>query len=83
MLETLGWLGSLILASCGVPLAWQAFKQKHMHGTSGLFITWWLVGELLVLPYVVSNKDYPLVFNYGMNVALLAVVVRYKVFPKN
>lgn len=83
MLEIIGWIGSVLLAICGAPLAWQAYRQKHARGMSNLFIAMWLVGELCVFAYVLPKLDYPLLFNYGLNIAFLAVVVRYKVSQKD
>jgi len=77
-MEIIGWIGSILLALCAVPLAWESYKQKHSKGISNLFLTMWLVGELLTAAYVLPKQDYPLLFNYGLNIACLVVVVRYK-----
>jgi uncharacterized protein with PQ loop repeat len=77
-MELIGWIGSTLLALCGVPLAWQTFKQKHAYGISNLFLAMWLIGEILTFVYVLPKKDYPLLFNYSLNIVCLAIVVRYK-----
>ena len=77
-MEIVGWIGSILLALCAVPLAWESYRQKHSNGISNLFLTMWLVGELLTAAYVLPKKDYPLLFNYGLNIACLIVVIRYK-----
>lgn len=77
-MEVIGWIGSILLALCAVPLAWQSFKQKHSIGISNTFLTMWLVGELLTATYVLPKQDYPLLFNYGLNIACLIIVIRYK-----
>jgi uncharacterized protein with PQ loop repeat len=77
-MEVIGWAGSILLALCAVPLAWQSFKQKHSTGISNTFLTMWLVGELLTFSYVLPKQDYPLLFNYGLNIACLIIVIRYK-----
>ena len=74
----IGWLGGIMLAICTVPMAWQSYRQKHSNGISNLFIALWLAGELLTTIYVFPKHDYPLLFNYGLNMVCLAVVIRYK-----
>lgn len=78
-MEIIGWIGSILLALCAVPLAWQSYWQKHSDGISSLFLAMWLVGEVLTATYVLPKKDYPLLFNYGLNIACLVIVIRYKV----
>ena len=77
LLEICGWLGSLCLALCAVPFAWQSYKEKKSDITSW-GVALWLVGEVLISIYVIPKRDYPLIFNYALNIACLAVVVRYK-----
>jgi uncharacterized protein with PQ loop repeat len=77
-MEIVGWIGSVLLALCGLPLAWQSFRDKHSHGISNAFLVMWLVGELLTFSYVLPKKDYPLLFNYGLNIVCLVIVIRYK-----
>jgi hypothetical protein len=83
MLEIIGWLGSASLAICGVPLAWQTFKQKHARGINNWLIALWLFGEIATVIYIIPKQDYPLLFNYSLNIMCLAVVVRYKIYPKD
>jgi len=77
-MELIGWLGGIMLALCGIPLAWESFKQKHSNGISNMFLIMWLIGELMMFAYVLPKHDMPLLFNYSINIVCLAVVVRYK-----
>ena len=77
-MEIIGWIGSILLALCAVPLAWTSYWNKNSNGISNAFLTMWLVGELLTAAYVLPKKDYPLLFNYGLNIVCLAIVIRYK-----
>jgi uncharacterized protein with PQ loop repeat len=77
-MEIIGWIGSILLALCAIPLAWDSFKNKHSNGISNTFLAMWLVGELLTAAYVLPKKDYPLLFNYVLNISCLVVVIRYK-----
>lgn len=59
-------------------MAYQSYKQKHSNGISNLFLALWLAGEILAAIYVYPKQDYPLLFNYGLNIICLVVVIRYK-----
>lgn len=80
-MEILGWAGGILLGICAIPQAYQCYKQKHAHGISKIFLTMWLVGELLTLAYVWPKKDLPLLFNYSVNLCCLVVIGRYMVKP--
>ena len=82
MLEIVGWLGGIFLAICGVPLAWQSYRDGHSHGISQGFLWLWFAGEALTLIYVLPKLDWPLIFNYGFNILLIFVVLRYRYFPR-
>lgn len=80
--EMLGWLGSICLAICGIPQAWQSFKDKHSHGISWGFVLLWAFGEIFALAYVYDKLDLPLLLNYTTNILILAVILYYKIKPK-
>lgn len=81
--EILGWLGSICLAICGIPQAWQSIKDKHSHGISWGFVLLWAFGEMFALAYVYDKLDLPLLLNYATNILILAVILYYKISPKN
>ena len=83
LFEILGWLGSICLAICGIPQAWQSFKDKHSHGISWGFVLLWAFGEIFALAYVYDKLDLPLLLNYATNILILAVILFYKINPKN
>jgi uncharacterized protein with PQ loop repeat len=83
LFEILGWLGSICLAICGIPQAWQSFKDKHSHGISWGFVLLWAFGEIFALAYVYDKLDLPLLLNYATNILILAVILFYKIYPKN
>jgi uncharacterized protein with PQ loop repeat len=80
--EILGWLGSICLAICGLPQAWQSYKDKHSGGISWGFILLWTFGEIFALAYVYDKLDLPLVMNYATNILILGVILYYKIYPK-
>lgn len=80
--ELLGWLGSTLLALCGLPEAFQALST----GSSGLtwtFLGLWGGGEIVVLIYTLLKsrqvKLLPLIFNYGLNIVFISIIVWVKV----
>lgn len=79
--EILGWLGSICLAICGIPQAWQSYKEKHSEGISWGFILLWTFGEIFALAYVYDKLDLPLLLNYATNILILAVILYYKLKP--
>lgn len=77
-METLGWVGSFLLAFCGLPSAYQAWKHKKSTVPWGLLIPWYL-GEILVLiPIVFQIKSWYLIFNYAANVLFISIIIYYK-----
>ena len=81
--EIMGWLGSICLAICGIPQAWQSYKDKNSDGISWGFVILWAFGEVFALAYVYDKLDLPLLLNYATNILILGVILYYKVKPKN
>lgn len=81
--EIMGWLGSICLAICGLPQAWQSYKDKNSDGISWGFILLWAFGEVFALAYVYDKLDLPLVLNYSTNILILGVILYFKIKPKN
>ena len=81
-MEIIGWIGGIMLALCTVPQAIQSYRQKHSLGISKLFLGMWLAGELLTATYVFPKHNYPLLFNYAVNVVCLVIIGWYKYRPQ-
>ena len=82
MLETFGWTGGVSLAACGLPQAIKSYRQGHSHGLSLWFLLMWLMGEVMVLAYVLPKWHWPLIFNYAANIVIVAIILLYKLRPK-
>jgi len=82
MLEAFGWIGGFLLATCGVPMAVQTHIQGHSEGISSWFLWMWFFGEVFVLIYVFPQMLYPLIANYGLNIILVLIVIKYKYYPR-
>ena len=82
MIEAIGYLGGLALSLCGLPAAISAIKDGRAEINSGML--WlWLIGEILMLAYVLLTVfSIPLIFNYVANIILLAIIAKYKYFPR-
>ena len=81
MIETMGWLGGVLLAACGLPQAIKSYKQKHSYGLSIWFLLMWLLGEVFVLIYVLPKWHWPLIFNYSANIVLVLIILYFKLRP--
>lgn len=79
MIETLGWIGCVLLALCGIPQAIKSIKDKHSRGISWSFILMWTLGEVLVLGYTIALGNWPLIVNYVANVLSCGVILFYKI----
>ena len=82
MLETIGWLGGIMLAICGLPQAIKSFREKNSHGISWIFLYLWFFGELLTLVYVVPKGYLPILVNIIANIIFISIIFYYKYFPK-
>ena len=81
-METIGWIGSILLAFCGLPQAIESYKTKCSDGLTWGFLFMWLSGEILTFLYVLPKLDLPLIFNYSANIIFLIIILYFKIFPK-
>jgi uncharacterized protein with PQ loop repeat len=82
MLDNVGWLGSTLLAFCGLPQALESWKTKNSNGLTWGFLLAWTLGELCTLVYVLPRLDWPLIFNYSANLIFLGIILFFKIWPK-
>lgn len=83
LIETMGWMGSLMLAVCGFPQAWMSWKQGHSRGVSSGLLWLWGGGEVLALGYVIALGNAPLIVNYLCNLVSVSIIVWYKLVPRH
>ena len=81
-MENIGWLGSILLAFCGLPQAIESIKTKSSEGLTWGFIGMWFIGEICTFIYILPKMDLPLLLNYTANIIFLAIIIFYKLFPK-
>ena len=79
MTEIVGWLGSSALALCALPQVIQCIKTKSAEGVNLAFLLLWLFGEIFTLLYVLIQHgfDYPLLFNYGLNIIFISIILYF------
>lgn len=82
-METIGWLGSVLLALCGFPQAVKSWQDGHSRGLSWMFLLMWTFGEILVFVYILPTGKIPLILNYGINIIFVGVIIKYKLRPRN
>lgn len=78
-METIGWIGSILFAVCGLPQAIQCYKDGHSRGLNWFFLICWFGGEVFTIIYVWPKGDIPLLFNYFLNLGFLGIMLRYKI----
>lgn len=88
-IETIGWVGNILFAICGIPQIIKTYRTKSVNDLSALFLWLWLWGELLTFIYILFGdmetgiRHFPLYFNYIVNIfmALYMIWAKY-VYPK-
>jgi len=85
MIEILGWVGNTLFAFCAAPQAYKSYKDGHSDGIASLLLFMWGTGEILTLAYVILKHglDLPLITNYLLNLLFIAIISKYKLFPRS
>ena len=81
-METIGWIGSILLAFCGLPQAIESWRTKNSDGLTWSFLLMWGVGEIFTIIYILPKWHWPLIFNYTANLIFIAIILYYKIKPK-
>jgi uncharacterized protein with PQ loop repeat len=81
-MEYIGWIGSILLAFCGLPQAIESYKTKNSDGLTWGFLGMWGMGEIFTIIYILPKWHWPLIFNYTANIIFIAIILYYKLKPK-
>jgi uncharacterized protein with PQ loop repeat len=81
MLEIFGWLGSVLLAFCGLPQAIESYQNKNSDGLTWGFLLMWGFGEVFTFVFIFPTMMLPLVFNYTANLIFISIILYYKIRP--
>lgn len=77
--EILGWASALLLALCALPQTIKTVRTGSCEDFSYAFLLLWLGGEMCGLGYVAPSAAWPLIANYACNIAMISIILRYKV----
>jgi len=77
--DIIGWIGSIAFALCGLPQAWECYRNRSARGISPVFILLWLVGEVCYVVSVLIKFGWVgwMMFNYLANIGAIAVITYY------
>jgi uncharacterized protein with PQ loop repeat len=81
-MEYIGWIGSILLAFCGLPQAIESWKTKNSDGLTWGFLGMWGMGEIFTIIYIIPKWHWPLIFNYTANIIFISIILYYKIKPK-
>jgi len=76
-MRVLGYTSAFLLSICGVFQLIETVKLGNVDGLSFLFLLTWFLGELLGCVYVCSRRDYPLIWNYIINLLVSLILLLY------
>ena len=81
MADIIGWIGSIAFAICGIPQAWECFKNKSARGINPLFVALWLIGEVSYVISVLLKFGWVhwMMFNYLTNILAITVIVHFMI----
>lgn len=84
-LKFIGILGASLLAFCGAPQAWLAYKNGHSNGQHPWYLIMWLVGVVCMCTYstFVLGFSWIVFFNYLFSFIFCAIITYYYFFPRN
>ncbi len=89
MNETIGWVGNILFAICGLPQVIKTFRTKSANDLSVLFLWLWFWGEILTFIYILLGDwetgiaHFPLYFNYIVNIFMAVYLIYAKyTYPK-
>lgn len=81
-MEYIGWIGSILLAFCGLPQAIESYRTKNSDGLTWSFLSMWGAGEIMTVIYILPKWHWPLIFNYTANIIFIAIILYYKIKPR-
>ena len=84
MADFIGWIGSIAFAICGIPQAWECYKNRSARGINPLFIILWLTGEICYVASVLMKFGWVnwMMFNYMANIFSITVIMYYLVLDR-
>ncbi len=83
-ISILGIIATILLIMSSIPQVLLCYKQGHAMGVSSGMLWLWFLGMLLMGIYVLLTRggDWVLFSNYGINICMILIILKYKYFPK-
>ncbi len=80
----LGWTMAIAFAICGVPQAYECYKNGHGKGLSYSFMVLWIIGESAGILYVFTLRyfEWPLFVNYCCSLLVTLTIFKYMIYPR-
>jgi uncharacterized protein with PQ loop repeat len=83
MIESVGYIGGLLLALSGLPQALKSLREGRTGDISTALLWMWVVGEGFMFVYTaVKAPTVPLLLNFGANFVLVGLITWYYYFPR-
>ena len=77
-METLGWIGGILLAVCSVPELIKTIKTKTCSLSWGFLLLWWFGELFIMIPVIAKSMPFFLTFNYTLNLLIISILIYYK-----
>jgi uncharacterized protein with PQ loop repeat len=81
MFDTFGVLGSILLGASALPQAIESYRYKNSDGLALGFVAMWWTGMVFMTIYIMPKGDMILIANYIVNLFLVTIIARYKLWP--
>jgi uncharacterized protein with PQ loop repeat len=84
MADFIGWVGSVAFAVCGLPQAWECFKNRSARGINPYFIGLWFIGEICYVVSVLMKFGWVhwMMFNYTVNIFSITVITFFIIMDR-
>ena len=82
-IEYLGIFATIILIISGIPQVIKCYLDGHADGISAGMLWLWFWGMFFMGIYVSLTRggDWVLFTNYGLNICMIIIILKYKYFP--
>lgn len=83
-IDIIGWVAAAILAMKAVPQVMKSHRKGNGKGLSPTFLWLWLVGQSLMLTYLLLQPTFivPVITTVAINLVMVIIIMRYRYFPR-
>ena len=80
--DILGWIGATAYAICAVPQVILCIRQGCVKGFSAVYAWLSFTASVLSLIYAIPGGEMMLLLNFGLNIFLWGMILKYVYFPR-